>query len=416
MEYHTRFYQRLYEPAKRRNALRIAGRVKKLKSGKLKFVIFLKLYASRSSENTPAIRKGGAGLLILISLFISMEVKSQPEKKEYASRINIIQQNIHHYFYDSTFSVYNEFFPADTGNKKKYSFLWPLCGLLQAANETDAALMSHHCFDTVLARIQPYYDNALPKPGYNSYLVYPIKEARFYDDNQWIGIACMDAYRRTKVETYLQQGLLIYNFMMTGFDLVSSGGLYWKEYDYSTKNTCSNGPGALLALQLYKTTHSQKYLDTALLLYNWVNKELVSPDNLYYDNIQLPSGKVDKRLYTYNAGTMLQSSVLLYHITKDRIYLTMAKKIAAASLSYFYKDKTFPGNYWFNAVLLRGYVELYKADHNKKYILAMQQYGETIWHKERSPLNLIGKHTRKELLDQAAVMEIFASLAQLSAN
>ncbi len=67
-------------------------------------------------------------------------------------------------------------------------------------------------------------------------------------------------------------------------------------------------------------------------------------------------------------------------------------------------------------MLLRGYIELYKVDHNKKYIKAIHQYGETIWQKQRDNKNIIGKHQRKELLDQAAVMEIFSSLEQLSAK
>lgn len=361
-------------------------------------------------------KKPGSVFLLIIFLFLSIAAKSQPDKKEYANRIKIIQRNIQQYFYDSTQHYFYEFYPSATGNRKKYSYLWPLCGLIQAANETDAALLTNNYFDTVLAQIQPYYDGSPPKPGYNSYIVHPVKEARFYDDNQWIGIACMDAYQRTKNEKYLQQVKMVYDFMMTGFDTVSGGGLYWKEKDYSTKNTCSNGPGMLVALQLYRATRNKTYLDTALLLYKWVNKKLLSPQSLYYDNIQLPSGKVDKRIFTYNAGTMLQSSVILYHLTKEKKYLTHAKKIAEASLPYFYKNKSFPDNYWFNAVLMRGYLELYKANHNKKYIKAMQQYGETIWQKEITHQKLIGKHKRKELLDQAAVMEIFASLAQLSAK
>lgn len=354
--------------------------------------------------------------LIMLCICIRINSVAQPGKQEYGNRIHIIQQNIQQYFYDSIHHRYNEFFPADTGSKKKYSYLWPLCGLIQAANETDAASITNNYFDTVLAQIQPYYDDAAPKPGYNSYLVYPVKESRFYDDNQWIGIASLDAYQRTKDEKYLAQGKMVYDFMMTGFDTISSGGLYWKEKDYTTKNTCSNGPGVLVALQLYKATKGKTYLNTALMLYDWVNKKLLSPANLYFDNIQLPSGKIDKRIFTYNTGTMLESSVLLYKITQQKKYLIHAKKIAAASLGYFYKNKTFPDNYWFNAVLLRGYIELYKVYNNKKYILAMQQYAETIWQKQRDNTNIVGKHHRKELLDQGAVMEIFASLAQVLAK
>ncbi len=109
--------------------------------------------------------------------------------------------------------------------------------------------------------------------------------------------------------------------MMTGYDTIAGGGLYWKEGDKTTKNTCSNGPGILLALQLYIITNQHVYLDTALILYNWVNAHLQSPAGVYYDNIKIPSLKIDSAVYTYNTGTMLQANVLLYNITKETQYL-----------------------------------------------------------------------------------------------
>ena len=44
-----------------------------------------------------------------------------------------------------------------------------------------------------------------------------------------------------------------------------------------------------------------------MLLYNWVNKNLKAPDGLFFDNIKIPSKEIDKRNFTYNLGTMLQS-------------------------------------------------------------------------------------------------------------
>ena len=44
----------------------------------------------------------------------------------------------------------------------------------------------------------------------------------------------------------------------------------------------------------------------------------------------------------------------------------------------------------------------------------MEQDAETIWKTERDSNNLIGKRNNKELLDQAAVMEMFARLAMVN--
>jgi predicted alpha-1,6-mannanase (GH76 family) len=327
---------------------------------------------------------------------------AQAGKPDYTVRISIIKKNIRQYFFDSSKNYYREIIePRPKDNP--FSHLWPLCGLIQAANEYESLSANHSMIDDVLQNIQDYYDPAAPAPGYAAYIVKEKKDSRFYDDNQWIGIACMDAYERTKKEKYLQQGQLVYRFMMTAYDTTGGGGLYWKENDPSTKNTCSNGPGVLVALQLYKATNGKSFLDTAIMLYEWTKAKLLSPKNIYYDHVQFPSRKIDTRTYTYNTGTMLQSAVLLYTITKEEAYLRQAKQLAKGSLKLFFKNGTFPDHYWFNAVLLRGYID------------AMRQYGERIWKMERdTSSNLIGKNKRKELLDQAAVMEIYARLAMFN--
>lgn len=355
--------------------------------------------------------------ILIIGFFFHncFEGIGQPAGESWIARISIIEKNINKFFYDKATGYYKEKIIRKPDDKP-YSYLWPLCGLMQAANEVEAYTKRAGFFDTILQSIQAYYDPAAPAASYGSYIIKEKKDDRFYDDNQWIGIACLDAYERTKNKKYLDQGLLIYRFMMTGFDTVSGGGLYWKEKDYTTKNTCSNGPGVLVGLQLYKATGNKTYLDTAMLLYNWTKKNLLSPEVVYYDNIQLPSGKIDKRVYSYNTGTMLQSSVMLYKITKEKKYLQHAQELAEGTLKKFFIKNRFPGHYWFNVVLLRGYIELYKIDGERKFIKAMEQDAEAIWQNERDNNNLVGKKESKELLDQAAVMEMFARLAAISGD
>src|SRR5207237_2956636 len=130
-------------------------------------------------------------------------------------------------------------------------------------------------------------------------------------------------------------GTLIYKYMMTGFDTASGGGLYWQENKKATKNTCSNGPGIILALQLYRATKNKKYLDTAKLLYTWVNDKLKAPNGLYYDNINVKTGRISRQMYSYNTGTMLQSNVYLYELTGEEQYLKEAVSIADSALVYF---------------------------------------------------------------------------------
>lgn len=335
------------------------------------------------------------------------------QKTSYSKQIEIVYNNIFQHFYDSSRNLFIEKKPLKP-DEKPYSYLWPLCALIQAANEREVLEPQSQYMKPVIQVINKYYNKSKPPhPGYESYLMEAGGDGRFYDDNQWIGITYMDAYNRTNDSLYLNLATEIYGFMMTGFDTLAGGGLYWKEFDETTKNTCSNGPGILLALQLYNATHQNNYLDTAILLYEWVNNKLKSPDGLFFDHIKLPSREIDKRKYTYNTGTMLQSNVLLYKITNNKKYLNAAQQQAAASLKFFYKKNLFPDNYWFNAVLFRGYMELYKVDKRKKYIAAFKSYANQVWNKQRDTNNFIGTENIKTLIDQAAYVEIIARLQSL---
>jgi len=352
--------------------------------------------------------------LLTCALAFSFNFLPAQSANVFRERADSLNKLVYKYFYDAENSLYYETNQIQTG-ENKYSYLWPLCALIQAANEEEAVNNSGDFMTPVLKAIQQYHSTIPPDAGYQAYVTKEKKDSRFYDDNQWIGIACLDAYNRTKQKKYLDIGKEIYRFMMTGFDTLSGGGLYWREDKKNSKNTCSNGPGIIIALELYNITRQKTYLDTALILYHWVNKHLRSPSGLYYDNLQIPSLKIDSAIYTYNAGTMLQSNVLLYQITGNKKYLKEAEQIASSAKNYFYKNDKLPANYWFNAVLLRGEIALYHVDKNRDRINFFIKYADSVWNEERDKNGLIGKPgKRKALIDQAAMIEIYARLAQLN--
>jgi uncharacterized protein YyaL (SSP411 family) len=200
--------------------------------------------------------------------------------------------------------------------------------------------------------------------------------------------------------------------MMTGFDTISGGGLYWKEHDLTSKNTCSNGPGVVLALDLYQLTKDVHFLDTALMLFRWVNDHLKDPSGLYWDNIDMASKRVDMRIYTYNTGTMLESYVKLFQITREKKYLKEARRIAKRSIAYFLANGNLPDNQWFNAVWLRGLEALYQVDPKEEFLRRFQQAAKKLWI-ERSVRNLVGKE--EILLDQAGYLEILLRLERIKA-
>lgn len=348
-------------------------------------------------------------LLLVLSV---LSITGSGQKPDYKSRIDQIQENITKRFRSPDPDLFIE--STDTSKKgNRYSYLWPVCALFQAENEADALKAGDDHLTPLLKTIANYYNPAPPCPGYQAYVASAGKDTRYYDDNQWIGITAIDAYNRTGKMEYLDLARTICKFMMTGQDSVTGGGIYWREGDLKTKNTCSNGPGIILALRLYQVTRQKEYLNAASGLYAWVNKYLRSPEGIYYDALKTNTMRIDSATYTYNTGTMLQSNVLFYLITSDKKYLEEAKFIASSAEKFFYKNGRLPNNYWFNAVMLRGFIELAKTDGNYKRIRFFAEDAERVWATQKDDNGLVGRRNVKSLIDQAAMLEIFARLEKL---
>jgi len=340
---------------------------------------------------------------------------AKAQSPDYSSRIHLLNTGINKNLSDQQKGLYYE--TTDTVKKENpHSWLWPLCALIQGTNQMEEVEPGKSYMLPVEQAIDQYYSNVAPVPAYQDYVLNERLSSRFYDDNEWVAIAYLDAYNRNHKKKYLQVSKMIYRFIISGVDTVAGGGAYWKEGDKKTKNTCSNGPAVLVALQLYKITKQPAYLQSALDIFAWTNKYLESPEGLYYDNIRIPSLNIGRALYTYNTGTMLQSTVLLYEITRDKKYLAAAERIAAAGKAYFFKDGRLPNEYWFNAVMFRGYEELYKVDKNKEHISFFAADADRIWKNERDANNLVGPKPVKRLIDQAAMIEIYSRLQKLNVS
>ena len=82
---------------------------------------------------------------------------------------------------------------------------------------------------------------------------------KYYDDNEWVGIELVRMYELTHYAAALGSAEAIMAFVMAGWDsnpeLVCPGGVPFSNSSENTdRNTVTNGPGAELALQLYRIT------------------------------------------------------------------------------------------------------------------------------------------------------------------
>ena len=365
------------------------------------------------------------GILLFTTLGFAQNGPSEatPGEGYYLRQMQSLQATIREKFFDPVSGNYLAVVdPKDrevkNGYLREYTYLWSYCALFQAANEIETLQPQKDLMSPLLKLMYRYYDPAPPKPGFSDYIMALKPGERYYDDNEWVGISALNAYQRTRDEKDLQLGQLMYDFIMTGYNQDLGGGVYWKEGDMESKNTCSNGPAVLLALQLYQIKKDKALLDTALRIFNWTKEKLQTPDKLYYDNIRTKDGSLNKTVFSYNTGTMLESAVYLYEITGDKKYLEEANAMAERSLSYFYGSGKFRDSYWFNAVLLRGYQHLLKVNKDLKYVRGFKRALDNALQQDKNDSGLFkGRNGKiRNLVEHGGMLEILARFAWMENN
>jgi predicted alpha-1,6-mannanase (GH76 family) len=165
--------------------------------------------------------------------------------------------------------------------------------------------------------------------GYNRYSQFDWENKTtwfIYDDIMWWVMSLVRAYEITGNQDCL-------NYAVSGFQRVwrdsydaAKGGMWW-DFNKTGKNSCINFPTVIAALQLYKITNETAYLDKAKVIYDWSVINLVNTANgrVADNNINGSKGWSD---YTYNQGTYIGASVMLYKTLNNQACLDNAKLAA----------------------------------------------------------------------------------------
>ncbi len=264
---------------------------------------------------------------------------------------------------------------ADTWNvtetgRRSPAFMWG-CGVvlpaLVAGSKVDPAKYADQ-MEAYAKALDLYWQAPAKGPAGYDVLPVPKQLDRYFDDNMWVDIALIDTFDISHNAATLARAQACYKFIISGEDKKLGGGIYWRESDRASKNTCSNGPAIVSALRLYQATHSESYLEDAKRLYAWTNEHLQDKDGLFWDNIKL-NGNLDKAKYSYNTALMIRSNVMLHAITGDKKYKLEAERVATAAVKYWIKS---PGGAvadggQFAHLLTESLLYLYLDDHNEEW-------------------------------------------------
>jgi hypothetical protein len=240
---------------------------------------------------------------------------------------------------------------------------------------------------------------------------------KYYDDNDWIGIELLRAYKLTHNPSVLLSAEAVMAFEMAGWDTSQEhacpGGIPFSNGAENTdRNTVTTAPAAELAAQLYRISGNAQYLQFAQKAYEWVRHCLLTPGGLYADHIS-PTGVVEPMLWSYNQGTMIGAGTLLYQATGNSAYLYDARQTARAGLAYFTPQRLGSEIPFFPAVYFRNVLYLDSVTHDPPGKRLAQAYVDYAWQHLRLRNNLFvaGSPPSAQLLVQAAIAQIYALLS-----
>jgi len=332
--------------------------------------------------------------------------------------------------------LFKENYPAQGGDAT-YSFLWPYDALVSGAAQLHKVGYDVE-YGKIVNGFEKYYTEGAHGNnigGYGSSTNGTTGGGtRFYDDNSIVGISLLEAYNLTQDAIYLERASRIVAFLKNGIDDNLGGALWWNEdyrYNHSgaeaNKAACSNGYATLFLLQYYKVcpeSEKQDVLDVAKGLYDWLRTNLYDAGTKCYWNDRNANGTVNKTLWTYNSGVMVQNGIRLFEITGDNKYLEEAKTTAQGAYDYFVKIRNGILSYtdndpWFNTKLLRAYLDLVPySDAAKTYVDTYYNFINNGYDKARTDAGFFyedwtaGSPGRYySLLMQAAVVESYGALA-----
>ena len=154
--------------------------------------------------------------------------------------------------------------------------------------------------------------------GYSPYLKDRMRSAElWFDDNGWLGLAFVNAYRATHNARYLRDAGRAYRFIAAhGWDS-TSGGMWWNT-DHSYHSGEALASGSLLAVLLYSANHDPGELANATRWIDWANHYDLGYDDLYM------SGGPGSAAIDYVQAPLIYAQQVLCTETGQREYCNLA--------------------------------------------------------------------------------------------
>ncbi|RZQ63917.1 glycoside hydrolase family 76 protein [Amycolatopsis suaedae] len=280
---------------------------------------------------------------------------------------------------------------------------WPSSWWNTAATLTTVIELGDRSHDWVIGRTFEQNKGVFPAGGRSSDPIEGNFVSRAIDDSAWWGLAWVAAYDRTGESRYLTMATTIADYVHGYWDTGTCGGGVWWDRERTYKNAVTAG----LYLRLAAAVHNRTPGDTvwrgrARTAADWyLRSGLINGASLVNDGLTRDCRNNGQTVWTYNQGLAIGGFLEAWRATGDGALLDTARRLADAAVTGLTRDgvltescdvgtRTCDDNQkQFKGIFSRYLADLARVTGGYAGFAARQ--AESIWSRDRDPLNRIGQ-------------------------
>ena len=266
---------------------------------------------------------------------LSARDEGQQPSQDYGAKAREVTEEIQRDFWNPRTGLY-----SDKPGGRDRAPAWS-CGVMFSALAAAARNEPEH-YQPVLKKafeaLDGYWDRKQPLGGYEPLPGGGNGNDKYYDDNEWLAIAFLEAYAVTGDPAYSKRAEQTVKFVLSGWDeTYLQGGIWWHETHEKKvrcKNTCANAPAAVACLQLARISPpaaGRDLIAMARKIVDWTVANLQLQTALFADSKSIDDEGMNKAALTYNSALMVRAFLGLYHVDGNPADLRQAQRIALAA-------------------------------------------------------------------------------------
>lgn len=231
--------------------------------------------------------------------------------------------------------------------------------------------------------------------------------SRAVDDAAWWGLAWVQAYDLTHDPRYLNEAVVIANYVNGFWDTSTCGGGVWWDRERTYKNAVTIGLYVRLTAALHnRIAGDTTWLNRAVAGWNWFTVSgMINSSGLVNDGLTGGCTNNGGTVYTYNQGLAIGAAVEVYRATGNAGVLAVARRLADAAIggapltrngilteSCDGTSSTCSDNgKEFKGIFMRCLMDLADVTGQASYRAYARTQADSVWNADRDSLNRLGE-------------------------